>query len=123
MSVFIGSNLNPTAQAATVTLPGAVYAEKDGTFTNFEGRTQRIHRAFEPFGQAMEEGEILGRLATAFDLGWGPRRAELVFADMVASEKEFKPLTWDGLQESGALLASARKSKNGESGAPSGGGS
>jgi len=39
--VFIGSNHNGTSEAAHLVLPGAVYAEKDGTFTNCQA-------SFEP---------------------------------------------------------------------------
>ena len=43
--------LSEAAQLAQVVLPGASFAEKDGTFTNTERRVQRIRRALRPPGQ------------------------------------------------------------------------
>jgi predicted molibdopterin-dependent oxidoreductase YjgC len=42
--------LSETAKLADVVLPGASFAEKDGTFTNTERRVQRIRKALEPVG-------------------------------------------------------------------------
>ena len=44
--------LTPTAQLAHVVLPGASFAEKDGTFSNTERRVQRVRRAINPLGEA-----------------------------------------------------------------------
>lgn len=38
-------SMNNTVKSANVVLPSATYAEKDGTFTNFQGRVQRIRPA------------------------------------------------------------------------------
>jgi len=42
--------LTETAQLAHVVLPGASFAEKDGTFTNTERRVQRVRKVIEPVG-------------------------------------------------------------------------
>lgn len=55
--------LSPTAQAAHVVLPGATFAEKDGTFTSTEHRVQRVRKATEPLGQARADWEILCALS------------------------------------------------------------
>jgi formate dehydrogenase alpha subunit len=44
--------LSETAQLADVVLPGASFAEKDGTFTNTERRVQRLRKAVEPAGDS-----------------------------------------------------------------------
>ncbi len=51
--------LTPTAEAADVVLPGASFAEKDGTFTNTDRRVQRVRRASDPPGEARPDWEIL----------------------------------------------------------------
>jgi len=51
-----------TVKLASVVLPAASFAEKEGTFTNFEGRVQRLHRAIEPVGESLPDLEILLRL-------------------------------------------------------------
>lgn len=55
--------LSPTAQLADVVLPGASFAEKDGTVTNAEGRVQRVRRAAPSPGEARAEWEVLGELS------------------------------------------------------------
>lgn len=55
--------LTETAKLASVILPAASFAEKDGTFTNFEGRIQRVRKAIEPAGDSLPDGEIIRRLA------------------------------------------------------------
>jgi NADH-quinone oxidoreductase subunit G len=60
--VYEGWTKNPTAEAADVVLPSATYAEKEGTFTNFEGRVQRFKKALEPLGDSRPTLEILQAL-------------------------------------------------------------
>ena len=50
--------LSETAKKADVILPGASYAEKDGTFTCAERRFQRVRRAIEPLA-GKTDGEII----------------------------------------------------------------
>jgi len=53
---------HPLTDVADVVIPGATHAEKDGTFTNVQGREQRIHQAFAPKGQAETDLEALRRV-------------------------------------------------------------
>ncbi len=55
--------LTETAKLANVVLPAASFAEKDGTFTNFEGRVNRVRKAIEPIGESLPDWEIVVRLA------------------------------------------------------------
>jgi predicted molibdopterin-dependent oxidoreductase YjgC len=55
--------LTETAKLATVVLPAASFAEKEGTFTNFEGRVQRVRKAIEPLGSSLPDWEIILQLA------------------------------------------------------------
>jgi len=55
--------LTETARLADVVLPAASFAEKEGTFTNFEGRVQKVRKAIEPLGESLPDGEIVLRLA------------------------------------------------------------
>ena len=61
--IFEGSNENKTTPSAHYVLPAAVYAERDGTFTNFSGRVQEFRKALDPLGSALPDAEILRRLA------------------------------------------------------------
>ncbi len=57
--IYEGWTLNPTSNIADVVLPSATYAEKEGTFTNFEGRVQRFKKAVEPLGASRPTLDIL----------------------------------------------------------------
>ncbi len=55
--------LTETARFADVILPGASFAEKDGTFTNGERRIQRVRKAIEPLS-GMADWQVICKLAT-----------------------------------------------------------
>jgi predicted molibdopterin-dependent oxidoreductase YjgC len=55
--------LTETAQYADVVLPGATFAEKDGTFTNTERRVQRVRKAIEPVGNSRPDWQIVCDIA------------------------------------------------------------
>lgn len=52
-----------TTRYADVILPGASFAEKDGTFTNGERRVQRIRRAVTPVA-GMAEWQVISEIST-----------------------------------------------------------
>ncbi len=52
-----------TAQLADVILPGASYAEKEGTFTATDRRVQRVRQAIAPLGDSKPDWEIICLLA------------------------------------------------------------
>jgi NADH-quinone oxidoreductase subunit G len=62
---------NALTRAADIVLPAASHAEKEGTFTNVEGRVQRFERAFLPKPPCRATWELLLQLATT--LGYGDR--------------------------------------------------
>jgi len=57
--------LTETCEFADVVLPGACFAEKDGTFTNAERRIQRVRKALNPPGQAKEDWRIICMISEA----------------------------------------------------------
>jgi len=59
--------LTETAKLAAVVLPASSFAEKEGTFTNFEGRVQRVRKAIEPLGDSLPDWEIILQLASKMD--------------------------------------------------------
>ncbi|HSE83001.1 MAG TPA: molybdopterin-dependent oxidoreductase, partial [Thermodesulfobacteriota bacterium] len=58
--------LTETVKLARMILPGATPYEKDGTFTNDEGRVQRVKKAISPPGSAKPDWEILSLLGKNF---------------------------------------------------------
>ncbi|GAB3754922.1 formate dehydrogenase subunit alpha [Lysobacter olei] len=62
--------LNETARAfGHVFLPSVSSFEKDGTFMNSERRIQRVRRALRPRGDALDDSQIITRLASALGHG------------------------------------------------------
>jgi len=61
--VVVDMFLTETAKLATVVLPATSFAEKEGTFTNFEGRVQQVRKAIEPLGDSLPDWEIILQLA------------------------------------------------------------
>ncbi len=66
---------NALTRAADVVLPAASLAEKEGTFTNVQGRVQKFERAFLPGSSVRPHWELLLLLAVALGCGdrnWTP---------------------------------------------------
>ncbi len=80
-----GSNPLPGWDWAHVALPHATYAERDGTFTNFQGRIQRLNAAFAPRGSAWPAWRIYQRLAQGLAPGWAYASTAAVLADIAAA--------------------------------------
>jgi predicted molibdopterin-dependent oxidoreductase YjgC len=59
--------LTDTARLADVVLPAASFAEKEGTFTNFEGMVQRVQKAIEPPGDSLPDWDIVLRLSNSME--------------------------------------------------------
>jgi predicted molibdopterin-dependent oxidoreductase YjgC len=62
--------LTETAKIAHFVLPACTYAEKDGTFTNLEGRVLRIREAMESLGESLPDWHIMTALANAMGCRW-----------------------------------------------------
>lgn len=65
--IVIAPNETPFREHATVLLPGATFAEKDGSFTSFDGRVQWISRALNVPEGVETEGETLNRISALLD--------------------------------------------------------
>jgi predicted molibdopterin-dependent oxidoreductase YjgC len=62
--------LTDTARMAHAVLPACTSAEKDGTFTNLEGRVLRVREAIEPIGESLPDWHIMTALANAMGCQW-----------------------------------------------------
>ena len=72
-----------TCNHADVVLPGACFAEKDGTFTSGERRINRVRKAVNPPGKAKEDIHIISELAKKMGLkGFDLPTAKDVWDDM-----------------------------------------
>ncbi len=86
---------------ARVALPSATWVEKEGTFTNLEGRVQRFRQALEPLGEALGELEILARLAQASGRDAIPTRPGQAFEALAAEVEAFAGLSYERIGEGG----------------------
>ncbi len=59
--------MTDTAQLADVVLPGASFAEKDGTFTSSERRVQRVRKAVNSPGEAKTDLAIIDQIYKRID--------------------------------------------------------
>jgi formate dehydrogenase alpha subunit len=88
--------LTQTAQMAHVVLPGAVWAEVEGTFTNTERKVQRIRQAVEPPGQARPNWQILSEIGRRMGLENNSYvSAKEIFEEMTALTPSFSGITYD----------------------------
>ena len=69
-------------EQAQVMLPSTMPAERDGTFTNFQGHVQRINAAIRPRGEAQPAWHIYTRLAHSLGQSWPYTAAETILADI-----------------------------------------
>ena len=90
----------PLSEIADVALAGASAYEKDGTFTNYQQRVQRIRQAVLPPMAAKTDLEIFQELLDLFDL---PKalRAQLVFKEIAEKVKGYQGMDYRGLGDLG----------------------
>jgi NADH-quinone oxidoreductase subunit G len=102
--IYQGSNENETSRLANVVLPAATYAEVEGTFTNFEGRVQKINPAVEPLGESLPPWQIMNKLAKASGFDYSYESAEEVFEELAQSVVEFDSLTYQKIGDQGVTI-------------------
>jgi NADH-quinone oxidoreductase subunit G len=105
--VWSGRNANATSALAHRVLPLAAWVERDGTFTNFQGRVQRFRAAVEPLGEARAGWDVIGRVLTAMGTPATKTRAEHWFREMAASVTAFAGLSYQGIGDGGGMVAGA----------------
>jgi NADH-quinone oxidoreductase subunit G len=105
--IFTGTNANATSDRAHWVLPAAAWVEREGTFTNFEGRVQRFRTATEPLGASLAEWDLLGRVLAAGGGTPAGDRAELWFRDLSRAVAAFAGLTYQSIGDTGEMVAGA----------------
>lgn len=93
--------LTETAQLADVVLPGASFAEKDGTFSSTERRVQRIRRAVPPVGDSRPDWVILAELLKKLGRPERYATAEDVFNEMRMLTPSYAGITYERLENGG----------------------
>ena len=94
--------MTETAKFADVVLPAALYAEKDGTFTNTERRVQRVRKAVEPPAEARVDWEIICDLANRMGAkGFDYKDAEEIFNEIRDTTPSYRGITYDRIEKHG----------------------
>ncbi len=93
--------MTETAKYADVFLPAALYAEKDGTFTNTERRVQRVRKAIEPPGQARPDWEIIQELGKRMGIPWHYDSPEDVFEEIRTVTPQYAGMTYERMGTQG----------------------
>jgi len=87
---------SPLTGAADVVLAGSAFVEKDGSFTNDQGRVQAASRVLDPPGDAREDCEILASLAAVMDVPLdvtGSGDVRIALAHALADRPEYASVT------------------------------
>jgi formate dehydrogenase major subunit len=92
--------MTATAQLADLVLPGAVWAEKEGSFTNTERRVQWSHKAIEPPGEAHSDLEIICNVARAMGLQFDYPDAASVLAEINRTVPQYAGILRERLEGS-----------------------
>ena len=99
--------LTPTARMADVVLPGASFAEKDGTFVNTERRITRVRRAVDPVGESRADWEIIQAVSNAFGYEMAYETPEEIFNEIASLDPLLSPVSamsvWKGRGSSGPV--------------------
>jgi predicted molibdopterin-dependent oxidoreductase YjgC len=94
--------LTETARKAHVVLPGASFAEKDGTFSATDRRVQRVRKAIEPPGQARQDWAVIAEIATRMGgRDFAYRSPEEIFTEMARLTPSYQGITYEKIDKDG----------------------
>ncbi len=95
--------LTETANYADVILPSSAFPEKSGTVTNTNRQVQMGRKAVDAPGEAREDWRIIVDLANRIGLDWDYDSPREVFAEMKMSMRSLHHITWERLENEGAV--------------------
>jgi formate dehydrogenase major subunit len=95
--------LSETAALADIVLPAAAFLEKEGTFTNFDRRVQRVRPALYPPGEARPDFEIIRALADAIGADLGCPNPAAAYDEMASVTPTFAGISHERLDREGPI--------------------
>lgn len=93
--------MNKTAEFADVILPGASFAEKNGTFTNSERRVQRVRKAIEPLGDSRPDWKIICDLSNRMGYPLEYKNAEEVMEEIASLTPSYAGISFKRIDKGG----------------------
>ncbi|MCK9593365.1 MAG: molybdopterin-dependent oxidoreductase, partial [Methanoregula sp.] len=97
--------MTETAELANVVLPGACFAERDGTQTSTERRVQKWRKAQDPPGKAKADWQIISELGAAmgFAKQFPYKSAEEIFTEVAKVTPSYAGMDYTRLDKPEAL--------------------
>lgn len=89
-----------TTKLADVILPGASFAEKEGTFTNGERRVQRVRKAVEPLA-GLAEWQVLCKVSTLMGYPMSYDSPADIMDEIASLVPAYGGISFDRLEEKG----------------------
>jgi len=93
----------PTSELAHVVLPGASFAEKEGTFTNTERRVQMVRKAVEPPGASKPDWRIIQEISNHFGYPMDYESPRAILEEIARLTPSYGGISYDRLQGDGLL--------------------
>ena len=90
----------PSTDMSDVVLPGASFAETDGTFTSSERRVQRLHKAIEPLG-GKTNWQIIQELAQRLGSSMHYEAAEAIFKEIAELTPYYQGMSYPRIEARG----------------------
>ena len=97
----------PELERAHLVLPAALWAEVEGTFTNYARRVQRVRRAVPPPGEATPMWSLATGLLDRLGQPLGASSPREVFARLAASVPGYSGLDYKSIGDQGRALDAA----------------
>jgi hypothetical protein len=114
--VYMGHTLTAAARNAHFVLPVSLFAEGEGTFTNFEGRVQRFWPGVQPPPLSRPAWQVLGVLLAGLDDAPAPADVASAFLRVAELHAEFSGLSYETIGTRGALVNEPVRLGTGEAG-------
>jgi formate dehydrogenase alpha subunit len=92
---------NETTELAHVVLPGASFAEKDGTYSNTERRVQRVRQAVEPVGESRPDWWIIQEVSRRFGLAMDYPSPREIMDEIASVTPQYGGISYDRLEGEG----------------------
>ena len=96
--------MTETTEMADVVLPGASFAEKDGTFTNQEGRVQRLNKLIDSPGKARPDWRIIADIGSVLDPSFRYRSSQEIFEEIGKVSPLYEGIDDNSLNGAGELV-------------------
>ena len=103
--VYVGAYRNSTAAKAQILLPAAAHVEQEGTYTNRQGRVQRLSVAVDPAGDSQPAWALGQQLGAALGRAPGADSARAAWKGLAAEVRAYQGMTYKAIGKSGLTVA------------------